>query len=72
MKGSKVDRVFGWDCHGLPAEMESEKELGITGRKQIQEFGVEKFNNHCQESVMKYTKEGILLSLAALTTTCAS
>ena len=57
MKGSKVDRVFGWDCHGLPAEMESEKELGITGRKQIQEFGVEKFNNHCQESVMKYTKE---------------
>ena len=57
MKGSKVERVFGWDCHGLPAEMESEKELGITGRKQIQEFGVEKFNNHCQESVMKYTKE---------------
>ncbi|MBK90387.1 MAG: isoleucine--tRNA ligase [Chloroflexi bacterium] len=57
MKGSKVDRVFGWDCHGLPAEMESEKELGITGRKQIQEFGVENFNNHCQESVMKYTKE---------------
>ena len=57
MKGSKVDRVFGWDCHGLPAEMESEKELGITGRKQIQDFGVEKFNNHCQESVMKYTKE---------------
>ena len=36
MKGSKVDRVFGWDCHGLPAEMESEKELGISGRKQIQ------------------------------------
>jgi len=57
MTGSKVDRVFGWDCHGLPAEMESEKELGITGRKQIQDFGVEKFNNHCQESVMKYTKE---------------
>jgi len=57
MKGSKVERIFGWDCHGLPAEMESEKELGITGRKQIQEFGVEKFNNHCQESVMKYTKE---------------
>ncbi|MBA47245.1 MAG: isoleucine--tRNA ligase [Dehalococcoidia bacterium] len=57
MTGSKVDRVFGWDCHGLPAEMESEKELGITGIKQIQDFGVEKFNNHCQESVMKYTKE---------------
>tara|TARA_B100000700_G_scaffold78344_1_gene87959 strand:- start:1596 stop:4739 length:3144 start_codon:yes stop_codon:yes gene_type:complete len=57
MKGSKVDRVFGWDCHGLPAEMESEKELGISGRKQIQDFGVEKFNDHCQESVMKFTKE---------------
>ncbi len=57
MKGSKVDRVFGWDCHGLPAEMESEKELGISGRKQIQDFGVEKFNDHCQESVMRFTKE---------------
>ena len=57
MKGNKVDRRFGWDCHGLPAEMESEKELGISGRKQIQEFGVENFNNHCKESVMKYTKE---------------
>ncbi|MEC7870990.1 MAG: class I tRNA ligase family protein, partial [Chloroflexota bacterium] len=57
MMGSKVDRRFGWDCHGLPAEMESEKELGISGRKQIQEFGVENFNNHCKESVMKYTKE---------------
>ena len=57
MMGNKVDRRFGWDCHGLPAEMESEKELGISGRKQIQEFGVENFNNHCKESVMKYTKE---------------
>ncbi|GIS29699.1 MAG: hypothetical protein Ct9H90mP2_00820 [Dehalococcoidia bacterium] len=57
MKGSKVDRVFGWDCHGLPAEMESEKEFGISGRKQIQDFGVEKFNDHCKESVMKFTKE---------------
>ncbi|MDG2101579.1 MAG: isoleucine--tRNA ligase [Dehalococcoidia bacterium] len=57
MKGNKVDRRFGWDCHGLPAEMESEKELGISGRRQIQSFGVENFNNHCRESVMKYTKE---------------
>jgi isoleucyl-tRNA synthetase len=57
MKGNKVDRRFGWDCHGLPAEMESEKELGISGRRQIQNFGVENFNNHCRESVMKYTKE---------------
>lgn len=57
MKGNKVDRRFGWDCHGLPAEMESEKELGISGRRQIQSFGVENFNDHCRESVMKYTKE---------------
>ena len=57
MKGNKVDRRFGWDCHGLPAEMESEKELGISGRRQIQNFGVENFNDHCRESVMKYTKE---------------
>jgi len=57
MKGNKVERRFGWDCHGLPAEMESEKELGISGRRQIQSFGVENFNNHCRESVMKYTKE---------------
>ena len=57
MKGKKVDRRFGWDCHGLPAEMESEKELGISGRRQIQDFGVENFNHHCQTSVMRYTKE---------------
>ena len=57
MKGNKVDRRFGWDCHGLPAEMESEKELGISGRKQIQDFGVENFNDHCRTSVMRYTKE---------------
>ena len=57
MKGKKVDRRFGWDCHGLPAEMESEKELGISGRRQIQDYGVENFNHHCQTSVMRYTKE---------------
>ena len=57
MKANKVDRRFGWDCHGLPAEMESEKELGISGRKQIQDFGVENFNDHCRTSVMRYTKE---------------
>ena len=57
MLGKKVDRRFGWDCHGLPAEMESEKELGLSGRAEIINFGVEKFNDHCQTSVMKYTKE---------------
>ena len=57
MKGEKCDRKFGWDCHGLPAEMESEKELKITGRLAIKEFGIDKFNEHCRKSVMKYTNE---------------
>jgi len=57
MLGNKVDRRFGWDCHGLPAEMESEKELGVSGRAEIIKFGVGNFNDHCQKSVMKYTQE---------------
>ena len=57
MLGSKVDRRFGWDCHGLPAEMESEKEIGVSGRAEIIKFGVENFNDHCKQSVMKYTQE---------------
>ncbi|WP_194966247.1 isoleucine--tRNA ligase, partial [Rickettsia endosymbiont of Cardiosporidium cionae] len=57
MQGKKVERRFGWDCHGLPAELYSEKQLGLSGRKEIIKFGIEKFNAYCQESVMKYTKE---------------
>lgn len=57
MKGKKVDRRFGWDCHGLPAEMEAEKELGVSGHKAIEEFGVDKFNDYCRTSVLRYTKE---------------
>ena len=57
MRGKRVERRFGWDCHGLPAEMESEKELGISGRARITEYGIERFNAHCRSSVMKYTKE---------------
>jgi isoleucyl-tRNA synthetase len=57
MKGKRVDRRFGWDCHGLPAEMGSEKELGISGRQAIMKFGIGKFNEHCRTSVMKYTSE---------------
>ena len=57
MRGKKVERRFGWDCHGLPAEMGSEKELGISGRAAITEFGIGKFNEHCRTSVMKYTAE---------------
>ena len=57
MLGRRVERRFGWDCHGLPAEMGSEKELGISGRAAITNFGIDKFNEHCRESVMKYTAE---------------
>ncbi len=57
MKGKRVERRFGWDCHGLPAEMGSEKELGISGRAAITNYGIGKFNEHCRTSVMKYTKE---------------
>lgn len=57
MKGNRVERRFGWDCHGLPAEMGSEKELGISGRQAIMNFGIGKFNEYCRTSVMKYTHE---------------
>ena len=57
LRGKRVERVFGWDCHGLPAEMQAEKELSISGRKAIEEYGVEKFNNYCQEIVFKYSDQ---------------
>ena len=57
MRGRRVERRFGWDCHGLPPEMEAEKELGLSGRKSIQDYGVAKFNDHCRSSVMRYTAE---------------
>lgn len=57
MRGKKVDRKFGWDCHGLPAEMGAEKELNVSGRASIMEFGIDQFNQHCQTSVMKYANE---------------
>jgi isoleucyl-tRNA synthetase len=57
MRGYRVERRFGWDCHGLPAEMESEKELGVSGREAITKFGIDNFNEHCRRSVLKYTKE---------------
>ncbi len=57
MRGDKVDRRFGWDCHGLPAEMETEKELGVSGRVAITDFGIDNFNDACRTSVMRYTSE---------------
>lgn len=55
MNGKKVERRLGWDCHGLPAEMSAEKQLGVSGRKQIETFGVEKFNDFCRSDVLKYS-----------------
>jgi len=57
MKGQRVDRRFGWDCHGLPAEVEAEKQLGISGHPEVTEFGIEKFNDYCRTSVLRYTNE---------------
>ena len=57
MRGKKVDRRFGWDTHGLPAELEAMKQLGITEKSQIEEMGVEVFNAASRESVLRYTKE---------------
>ena len=55
MNGKKVERRLGWDCHGLPAEMSAEKQLGVSGRKQIEGYGIEKFNNFCRTDVLKYS-----------------
>jgi isoleucyl-tRNA synthetase len=57
MKGYLVRRKAGWDTHGLPVEIEIEKKLGISGKEQIEEYGVAKFNEKCKESVFKYKKE---------------
>lgn len=57
MRGNRVPRVFGWDCHGLPAELEAEKQLGIKDKGEIQEMGLAKFNEYCAESVLRYTQE---------------
>lgn len=57
MQGKRVERRFGWDCHGLPAEMGAEKELNISGRQAITDFGIDKFNEHCRSSVMKFSQQ---------------
>jgi isoleucyl-tRNA synthetase len=57
MRGYKVERRFGWDTHGLPAELEVQRQLGISDKAQIEEMGIEKFNEACQASVLKYTNE---------------
>jgi isoleucyl-tRNA synthetase len=57
MRGKRVERRFGWDTHGLPAELEAMKQLGITEKSQIEEMGIEVFNKASRDSVLKYTGE---------------
>ncbi len=57
MKGFKVERRFGWDCHGLPVENLIEKELGLDSKTDIERFGVANFNEACRSSVQRYVKE---------------
>jgi isoleucyl-tRNA synthetase len=57
MRGFKVERRFGWDTHGLPAELEVQRQLGITEKAQIEELGIDKFNEACRASVLKYSEE---------------
>ncbi|GII99350.1 isoleucyl-tRNA synthetase [Sediminihabitans luteus] len=57
MRGRRVERRFGWDTHGLPAELEAERVLGITDKSQIEAMGIEAFNEACRTSVLTYTKE---------------
>ena len=56
-RGRRVERRFGWDTHGLPAELEAERILGITDKSQIDEMGIAEFNAACRTSVLRYTKE---------------
>ena len=55
MKGFHVERKAGWDCHGLPVELAVEKELGFTGKKDIEAYGIAAFNQRCRESVTRHT-----------------
>ena len=57
LRGRRVERRFGWDTHGLPVEMLVEQELGVSGRIQITEYGIDRFNEYCRESVFRYTDE---------------
>ena len=57
MRGKRVERRFGWDTHGLPAELEAMRQLGLKTTDEINDLGIEKFNAACRESVMKYTDD---------------
>src|SRR3954466_3898189 len=57
MCGFRVPRKAGWDCHGLPVELEVEKQLGISSKQEIEELGIAEFNRRCRESVFEYVEE---------------
>ena len=57
MQGYHVLRKGGWDTHGLPVELEVERQLGLTGKEQIEEYGVARFNQMCKESVWEYLSD---------------
>ena len=57
MRGRRVERRFGWDTHGLPAELEAMSQLGIKTKEEIDELGIAKFNQACRESVLRYTQD---------------
>ncbi len=57
MRGFSVPRRGGWDCHGLPVELEIEKELGLKSKRDIENYGIEKFNARCRESVLRYVSD---------------
>lgn len=57
MQGFRVERRFGWDCHGLPIELEIEQALDLKGAPDILEYGVDRYNEECRSTVLRYTKE---------------
>jgi len=57
MKGKRVERKWGWDCHGLPVENIIEKQLNLKSKKDIEDFGIAKFNEACRSAVMKYSED---------------
>ena len=65
MRGKQVPRKGGWDCHGLPVELEVEKELGFTAKHQIEEYGIAEFNQRCRDSVRRYVEDWSALTSRA-------
>ena len=57
MQGYRVSRKGGWDTHGLPVELEIERELGLRSKAEIEQYGIDKFNERCRKSVMRYVRQ---------------